>query len=138
MRKVVLAIVLVLFVMAMVVPVVSAAPPASGYWYIVRKGDTLSGIAYSHGVKLSQLIYANGIKNPDFIYYGQKLWIPPKSYGYKNDPYGKRVHNVKYGETLIGIGAAYGVNPWAIAKANGIYNLNRIFAGQRLYIPYGY
>jgi hypothetical protein len=27
------------------------------------------------------------------------------------------------------------VNPWRIASANGIYNLNRIYAGQRLCIP---
>jgi hypothetical protein len=29
----------------------------------------------------------------------------------------------------------YGISPWHIARANGIYNLNYIWAGQRLFIP---
>lgn len=133
MRKLVLTVTLVLLVMAMVVPVALAAPPpARGYWYTIRQGDTLSSIAYQHGVKMSHLIYANNIKNPDLIYSGQRLWIP----GEGAPPSAKRIHRVKYGETLIGIAAHYGVSPWAIAQANGIYNLNRIYAGQRLYIPW--
>jgi LysM repeat protein len=132
MRKIVLITGMVLLLMAIAVPLASAAPPvADGYWYTVHQGDTLTSIAHQHEVKVSHLIYANNIKNPDLIYVGQKLWIP----GHGAPPSAKRVHIVKYGETLIGIAAQYGVSPWAIAQANRIYNLNRIYAGQRLYIP---
>ena len=47
-------------------------------------------------------------------------------------------HVVRYGETLFSIGRRYGVNPWAIARANGLWNPNYIRAGQTLYIPGGY
>ncbi len=46
-------------------------------------------------------------------------------------------HTVRYGETLYSIGRKYGVSPWAIANANGIRNMNRIYAGQVLRIPSG-
>ncbi len=44
-------------------------------------------------------------------------------------------HYVRYGETLSSIGRLYGVNPYAIARANGIANPNYIYAGQVLFIP---
>lgn len=44
-------------------------------------------------------------------------------------------HYVRYGETLSSIGRLYGVNPYAIARANGLANPNRIYAGQVLLIP---
>lgn len=44
-------------------------------------------------------------------------------------------HYVRYGETLSSIGRLYGVNAYAIARANGLANPNRIYAGQTLLIP---
>jgi len=46
-----------------------------------------------------------------------------------------RYHTVRPGETLFSIGRLYGVNPYAIASANHLYNPNRIYIGQCLYIP---
>jgi hypothetical protein len=43
-------------------------------------------------------------------------------------------HRVRYGETLSSIGRLYGVNAYAIARANGLANPNRIYAGQVLVI----
>ena len=130
MKRFVILTVLVLLMMGLVVPVASAAPPAhEGYWYEVHYGDTLSTIAYAHGVKVGQLMRSNGLTNPNFIYAGQNLWIP----GYYKSAH--RVHIVRYGETLSGIGLYYGVSAWYIAKSNNIYDLNHIYAGQRLYIP---
>jgi LysM repeat protein len=53
-------------------------PPTStcGQVYVVRYGDTLSGIAYRFGISASALMHANGIVNPNCIYAGQKLTIP--------------------------------------------------------------
>jgi LysM repeat protein len=45
------------------------------------------------------------------------------------------IHKVRWGETLYCIGRAYQVEPYAIAKANGIWWPNIIFPGQKLTIP---
>jgi hypothetical protein len=52
--------------------------------------------------------------------------------------WGPIYHYVRYGETLSSIGRLYGVNPYAIARANGLANPNCIYAGQVLLIPSGY
>jgi LysM repeat protein len=44
-------------------------------------------------------------------------------------------HTVRSGETLFSIGRLYGVDPSAIARANGLRNPNAIYPGQRLLIP---
>ncbi len=44
--------------------------------YLVKSGDTLSGIASSHGVTVSALREANGIKKDNQLRAGQKLVIP--------------------------------------------------------------
>jgi LysM repeat protein len=42
----------------------------------VRPGDTLTGIAFRHGVSASQLAAANGLRAGTWVYVGQKLKIP--------------------------------------------------------------
>ena len=129
MRRLILVTVLALLVMAIAVPAVSAhGPQSDGYWYKIRYGDTLSSIAYQHGVSMRAIMRANGLHNPNRIYAGQSLWIPVRQQ--------HRIHVVKYGQTLSSIARHYGVSPWAIARANGITNLDRIYAGQRLIIPW--
>lgn len=55
----------------------AAEHPASANTYIVRKGDTLWGIAKRYGVALTALISANPqIKNPNLIYPGNEVRIP--------------------------------------------------------------
>jgi LysM repeat protein len=103
-----------------------------GYVYIVRTGDTLSGIAFRHGVSVSALVQANGIANPNRIYITQRLFIPcaeerPVVHG--------TYYRVCYGDTLSGIAFHFGVSTWCIADANNIANPNVIYAGQVLYIP---
>ena len=49
--------------------------------------------------------------------------------------YGPVYHRVRWGETLSSIGRLYGVNAYAIARANGLANPNHIYAGQVLVIP---
>ncbi|WP_308857499.1 SafA/ExsA family spore coat assembly protein [uncultured Oscillibacter sp.] len=56
-----------------------ASQPAPSYsgTYVVRKGDTLWGIAGRYGVALADLIAANPqIKNPNLIYPGETVVIP--------------------------------------------------------------
>lgn len=116
----------------------AAAPPKSGgcFWYTVRWGDTLSSIAWRYGTTVGRIAADNGIANPNYIRAGSVLWICPGGWPPPPPPPYPRWHVVRWGETLWGIARMYGVSPWAIASANGIYNMNLIYAGQRLYIPY--
>jgi hypothetical protein len=48
--------------------------------YLIKPGDTLSGIAASHSVKLAAVEAANPqIKNPNLIYAGQTIKLPKGS-----------------------------------------------------------
>ncbi|RME61829.1 MAG: LysM peptidoglycan-binding domain-containing protein [Caldilineae bacterium] len=118
--------------------VVSAAPaersadaPAASYYiyHTVRYGETLSQIAVRYGTTVQVLMQINGISNPNHIYVGQVLRIPAAAPGCV------RYHRVTYGQTLSGIAAWYGVSVYALAQANGLTNLNRVYAGQVLCIP---
>ena len=50
---------------------------ATGQRYVVREGDTLSGIAARFDVTEDAILRANGLQNPDRIFVGQELVIPP-------------------------------------------------------------
>jgi LysM repeat protein len=107
-------------------------PPAWGNVYVVRPGETLSGIAWRFGVSVNSLVRANGIANPNRIYAGQRLVIP---YGAPSYPHHGAYYRVRHGDTLSGIAWRFGVSVWAIVSANHLSNPNVIYAGQRLYIP---
>jgi len=49
----------------------------------------------------------------------------------------RRYHIVRPCETLFSIGRLYGVSPYAIARANHLWNPNLIYVGQCLVIPCG-
>ncbi|GAB4543280.1 MAG: hypothetical protein Kow0063_36310 [Anaerolineae bacterium] len=138
MRKVFLVLGLVLVLQLALVPASSAAsPPDSGFWHKVRRGETLFSIGRMYHVNPYTICHVNKLRNCDHIYAGQSLWIPDSSG--PRPPYDQcrcaAYHTVRYGQTLYSISRYYGVSMWAIARCNKIYNLNRIYAGQRLCIP---
>lgn len=49
---------------------------SSAHVYIVRRGDTVSGIAYRFGSRSSAIIAANNLRYPWLIFPGQRLVIP--------------------------------------------------------------
>ncbi len=49
---------------------------ASGGAYVVQPGDTLSAVAWQHGISTDALQSANGISDADYVYIGQLLTIP--------------------------------------------------------------
>lgn len=51
------------------------ASKSQGVYYIVKSGDTLSGIATKYKTTVSELVKLNGINNPNLIYVNQKLRI---------------------------------------------------------------
>ena len=47
--------------------------------YIVKPGDTLSGIAVTYGVTIDDLMAANGLSDPNSIFAGRELRIPGRA-----------------------------------------------------------
>ncbi|MDH3346094.1 MAG: LysM peptidoglycan-binding domain-containing protein, partial [Kiritimatiellaceae bacterium] len=57
-------------------PEVLPMPSAPGQTYVVKKGDTLSGIASMYGTTWKKLAEYNSLSNPNKLLVGQKLSIP--------------------------------------------------------------
>jgi LysM repeat protein len=126
----VLVVAMVVMMLVAMAPTTFAAPDAdSSIVHTVRPGETLYGIARYYGVDMWAIARANNILNTNLIYVGQRLTIPGSHTSTGT------IHVVQPGETLYRIAIYYGVSAWDIAHANGIYNLNHIWVGQRLVIP---
>jgi LysM repeat protein len=136
MRKLKLALVIGLLLITIGAQTAWAAPDQSGARvHIVRRGENLYRIALRYGTTVRAIAAANHIRNPNRIYAGQRLIIPGGGGGIHYG--GKAIYVVRYGDTLSSIAFRHGVSVWALQRANGIRNANRIYAGQRLVIPYG-
>jgi LysM repeat protein len=122
-------------------------PPSSGtcFTYIVRPGDTVSGIAARTGDTVMGIAKRNGLVNPNLIFAGQSLMIcpggagghPPSCQPCPPPPSHtcRAYYTVKPGDTLFRIAMYYGTTVYAISAANGLANPNWIYAGQTLCIP---
>lgn len=104
--------------------------------YVVKKGDTLSGIAKAYGTTW-QKIYENNKNvigsNPNKIYAGQVLNI----YGSSTNNSSSETYTVKKGDTLSEIAQKYGTTWQKIYQDNKDVigsNPDKIYAGQKLII----
>lgn len=78
--------------------------------YIVKSGDTVSGIARAYGISVSRLISDNGLEDSNRLVPGQALIIL----------FPEEIYTVRSGDTLFSIAARYGTsvdtllrnNPW--------------------------
>ncbi len=96
--------------------------------YVIRPGDSLSGIAEMFGVSVNTILWANDITNRNIIKPGMTLTILPIS--------GIR-HTVKKGETLASIAKKYHGNVDDIALYNAIAPTAPIVKGMSIVIPGG-
>lgn len=116
--------------------------------HVVRKGDTIAGIAKMNGVKVRNLMAANKLKNASQLQLGRTLVIPEEDkngvfHPKKTDklvksgqkvPGGVR-HTVQSGQTLWSIGRAYHVSKEQIAQRNGLDVKAPLAVGDKILIP---
>jgi len=121
--------------------------PTYGTYTVVR-GDTLSAIAARFNTTVAALAQLNNILNPNLIYAGQVVRVPgtalpvptqpapaPTQPPTLPEPIRPATHVVQPGENLYRIALRYGLTVDQVARYNGIYNTNLIFAGQVLRLP---
>lgn len=108
--------------------------------YIVQNGDTLSKIAYKHGLSLREILALNPqIKNPNLIYCKQVIVVGvEQSDGEEttqNVLAAERYYTVEKGDTLYKIARAHKMTLSDLASLNRVLTRQRyIYAGQRVRI----
>lgn len=98
--------------------------------YTVQRGNTLSQIARSYGVTVSQIVEINNIQNPNLIFPGEKLRITDSTNETLNPVLQNNYYTVRTGDTLSSIARRYGVTVQYLVNLNGIRNPNLIYPGQ--------
>lgn len=143
-------------------PVAAPAPAAAGGTYIVKAGDTLSGIASRHHTTYAQLAAVNGIAPTSTLHIGQTLRLPAggsaavaaakpaaktaaktaakPAKGAKPAKVVKgkgRAYTVQSGDTLYAIARKNGISPAALMQANGLTpaTAGKLSIGTTLTIP---
>ena len=110
--------------------------------HVVRRGETLSGLAVRYHVSMAALKASNVIKGQLRI--GQALVIPAAGDALTElrvetvasaSPKVPTVHRVRRGETLAGIARLFRVSVSALRNANGMSPRSVLQAGQVLSIP---
>ncbi len=96
--------------------------------YVVREGDTISGIAQMFGVSANTIRWANDIPVRDTIRVGQTLTILPVT-GVK--------YIVKKNDTLASIAKNFSGDAQEIASFNGLSDESALAVGLQIIIPDG-
>lgn len=127
-------------------------PAAAGGNYVVKAGDTLSGLARRSNSSVAQLCSLNGLQPAAPLKIGQKLRLPgagaapvaaakPAAKPTAKPaakPNGKaRSHTIQSGETLYAIARKHSVSPAALMQANKLtpQTANKLRIGSTLTIP---
>ena len=110
----------------------SASGPGCSMWYVVKPGDTLNKIAAKYGTTASYLASLNGLANPNFIRSGWTLCVRA---GHRRlplavigTPSSRATPSTRSANGQVGAS-------WQLANANCIPNPDKIFSGQKLWIP---
>lgn len=112
----------------LIIPSVSSVPTFTTY--VVKRGDTLYGIANSYGVTVDEIKILNNLIS-NLLSIGQELMIPTDKTITETN---YEVYTVLSGDTLYGIASRYGVSVDEIKILNKLTS-NLLTIGQRLQIP---
>ena len=110
----------------------SQTQQATGSYYTVRSGDSLSSIATKYGTTYAKLANLNGISNPNYIYVGQHLKVTGGTSTAHTSNAG-RYRIIQPGDTLSRISYLTGYSISYLAQKNGIANKNMLQIGQKIY-----
>jgi LysM repeat protein len=113
-----------------------AVPAFAQRVHVVKYGETLSTIAYGYGTTWQAIAAANSIVNPSRIYAGQVLVIPAPG-TIPGGGIGGTRYTVRFGDTLSGIAARYGVTLNALYAVNPGVQGTILYVGTVLNIPTG-
>jgi LysM repeat protein len=112
--------------------------------YVVKPGDSLSGVAKQFDVNLADLMMVNRISNPDTISVGQGLVIPGKLQKGEGPP--KRVgpaqsgyyyYTVRPGDTLSELVESLNTTALALMEYNNLPDVSTVYNGMELRVPFG-
>ncbi|MCK4272503.1 LysM peptidoglycan-binding domain-containing protein [bacterium] len=109
----------------------------------IRRGETLSGIAYRYGTSVSAIKEANSLRSSHRIVAGKYLLIPSSPFGNsawssslpasEGDSSGRElIYTVKKGDTLGRIAASFGVSLSRILRWNDLRSGKYIYPGDKL------
>lgn len=111
--------------------------------YIVRSGDTLTGIAEENNLTISQLASYNNISTNTYVQRGQKLWLIPgkvqvASNAIQNANNTKTtIHRVEAGESLTVIARKHDISVYQLAELNSLAPTDGLLIGQQIKVPAG-
>ena len=100
--------------------------------YIVKRGDTLSGIAKKYGLSMGALAERNGLGPNRNVMVGQRLFIfsPKNSTASPTNT----TYIVKPGDTLFDIAQAHNLSVAELARSNGLDSDYHVKTGEKLII----
>ena len=96
--------------------------------HVVKKNETLGGIALKYGVSTSALQVVNSITNPNLLFVGKKLKIPSGNVKQIN-------YVIQKGDSLGSISSRFGVKLSTLVELNNISRPDLIRVGQKIIIP---
>lgn len=116
--------------------------------HLVKKGETLYGIAKKYQITISELKAANNLSDKDVLKAGQKLVIPSadienaatlsstnSSASTSNSSSKIETYIVQKGDTLYGIAKKYDIKVSEIYSLNGMSQKDVLKVGQKLKVP---
>ncbi|MFT4589172.1 MAG: LysM repeat protein [Candidatus Binatia bacterium] len=99
--------------------------------HVVRRGETLGGIASKHKVALTTLKRENSLRS-NLIKTGQRLRIPEKAPAKKITIIPGQTHTVRKGESITEIAEKYGASPKNLAAWNKLKSASLINTGDKI------
>lgn len=127
----------------------AAVPPSERVTmltHVVRRGETVSGIAKRYGVSTELLMSSNRVARARSLQVGTTLYVPvsgtriPDTMLREPEPASttrRLTHIVRRGETLSSIASRYGVTQASLRSANDLTANGAIRAGQKLSVGTG-
>ncbi len=123
---------LVLFFLAGMLLALHSAEPV---YHIVKKGETLYGIAHTYKISVEELMAANKIRDAKTIQPGVKLLIPQPQSSASALPLPESIqYTVKTGDTIYSISRQFNTSVETISKMNSLGSTS-IKPGQKLTVP---